>query len=299
MNIVKIATISASLTAFVLVAAKLVTGLATGSMAVVSSAVDSLLDMAISLFNLYAVKTSEKKPDEEFNYGRGKIEGLAALFEALLIAASGAFIIWQSAQKLIAGEEIDDPDSAIFVMIFSAVATLALVIFLSRVAKATNSLIVKSDLLHYKSDLWTNIGIIAAIGIIWLTGWHFIDGAISIVIACFIIFGAFKIAKEGVFMLLDHAIEEPLLSEILRIIESAPNSRSHHYLRTRRSANVYVVDCHIVFNETISLREAHDASDYVEEAIAALKPEAKWLITIHLDPRNDSVEEEEVEPLLR
>ncbi|MDR3347589.1 MAG: cation diffusion facilitator family transporter [Helicobacteraceae bacterium] len=283
------ATAIAGFVAFTMAIVKFVAGLVSGSMAVISSAIDSLLDMTMSLFNLYAVKTSEMNADDTFNYGRGKIEGIAALVEGALIAFSGAFIIYQSARNILERKTLESLESALAVMLCSATVTLLLVLFLRYVGRKTNSLIIRADLLHYKSDLYTNIGIILSLGLIAINGWHIIDSLVSIAIAAFIIVSAYKIAKEGIMVLLDRAIEEPLLSQIIAVINNVPNVRSYHYLRTRRSAKTYVVDVHLVFNDSILLKDAHAASDFVESAIAALIPEAKWLITVHLDPYDDSI----------
>ncbi|MDR2152804.1 MAG: cation diffusion facilitator family transporter [Helicobacteraceae bacterium] len=291
MSLERKSTFLTSAAAFLLAAAKLIAGILTGSMAVISSAIDSLLDMTMSLFNYYAVKQSELNPNETFNYGRGKIEGIAALIEGALIACSSAFIIYQSVRNLIDGKQIEALGAAILTMTVSMIATACIVAGLTLAGRQTKSLIIRADLLHYKSDLWTNFGVIVSLGIIALSGLHFIDGAVSIAIALFIAFGAYKIIKEGVLTLLDRAIEEPLLSQIREIVANAPRACGYHYLRTRKSAKTYVVEAHLVFDETISLKDAHDTSDYVETAIAALDKNAKWLITVHLDPRDDSKDE--------
>lgn len=286
------ATFVASVTAFMMAVAKFAVGMGTGSMAVLASAIDSLLDMLMSLFNLYAVKNSEKEADETFNYGRGKIEGLASLFEGALIGLSGLFIVYQSGVNLLQSRRIGDLDVALWVMIASTLVTAALVLFLAHVGRKTNSLVVRADTLHYRSDLYVNVGIIASLGAILLTDWHWIDGVVSIAIAAFIIVSAYKIAQEGVMMLLDRALEAELIERIKRVIESAPKVQSYHYLRTRRSANMYLVDVHLVFNEAILLKDAHAVSDWVEAKIRALDEGARWLITVHLDPKDDSQKEE-------
>lgn len=286
------ATIVASVTAFLLAIAKFAVGIATGSMAVLASAIDSLLDMLMSLFNLYAVKNSEKEADELFNYGRGKIEGLASLLEGTLIGFSGLFIIYQSGVNLIEAREIESLDTALWVMIVSTIVTAALVLFLAHVGKKTNSLVVRADTLHYRSDLYTNVGIIVSLGVIFLTQWHWVDAVVSIAIAAFIIASAYKIANEGVMMLLDRALEPELLEQIRQVIEAAPKVQSYHYLRTRRSANTNLVDVHLVFNEAILLKDAHVISDWVEDRIRLLDEQARWLITVHLDPKDDSKQEE-------
>ncbi|MDR3162824.1 MAG: cation diffusion facilitator family transporter [Helicobacteraceae bacterium] len=289
LSLPKKATILASVTAFFLALIKFAAGIASGSMAVLSSAIDSLLDMAISLFNLYAVKISEMDEDGQFNYGRDKIEGLAALLEAIVIGITGIYIIVQSVSNIVGGKRLEMVDAAIWAMLFSTVVTAFLIWFLFSCWHKTQSMIIYSDLQHYKSDLFTNIGIIVSLVLIALSGFSAIDSVVSIVIAVFIIYNAKKVAGVGIIMLLDRAIDKPLLDRIENVLKNAPNILGYHYLRTRKSAHTYVVDVHLVFNEESSLRDAHDVSDYVEEEIASLDRSSKWFITVHLDPRDDSV----------
>lgn len=293
MSLPRRATIVASLTAFMLAVVKLFIGILSGSAAVLASAIDSLLDMLISLFNLYAVQNSEKKIDDRYNYGRGKIEGFAGLLEGALIGASGLFIIYQGAKNIFTKAEIAQLDAALWVMVFSTTVTAALVLFLIHVAKKSRSMVVRADVVHYQSDLYTNLGVIFSLGAIFFTGWHWIDGVVAIAIACVIIYSAFHISKEGFLMLMDRALEPELVEKIEQAIEKAPRVRSYHDLRTRRSANTNLVDLHMVFDEEILLKDAHDISDGVEAAIRALDPDAGWLITVHLDPRDDSCSTEE------
>ena len=129
MSLPRLATFVASITAFVLAISKVIIGIMTGSVAVIASAIDSLLDMIISIFNNIAVKISESKPDKKYNYGKGKIEGVAALFEGLFISGSGLYIIYEGIRKIVNNEPIINVDYSIYVMLFSMVVTLFLVIF--------------------------------------------------------------------------------------------------------------------------------------------------------------------------
>lgn len=156
----KIAVRTSSSVALSLLILKVITGLSTGSVAVLSSAVDSMLDFFVSMFNYVALKTSEKGADESFNYGRGKIEALAAFIEGVIITLSGSYIIYEAVMKLISGKGIDNLGPAMVVMVISVVATSLLVVFLAKVAKKTGSLVVEADSLHYKTDLYTNVGIL-------------------------------------------------------------------------------------------------------------------------------------------
>lgn len=287
MTLQRKAVITASVTAFVLTIFKFIVALMTGSVVVLASAIDSILDMAISIFNVYAVKTSEMEEDNVYNYGRGKIEGLASVIEGAIITLSGLFIIYQGISNIISGKEISGFDLALGVMVISTAATWFLVVFLNKIAKKTNSLVIKSDALHYKTDLYTNLGIIFSLIFIYFSGLHFIDGVVSIIIAIYIIKEAVGIIKEGVEMLLDKALDEETTEKIEQILKEAKIT-SYHFLKTRKSGNMNFVDVHLVFNTGILLLNAHDESDDIERRIIKIDENAKWVVTTHLDPFDDS-----------
>jgi len=288
MSLPRLATTIATITAFVLAVAKIIVGIMSGSVAVIASALDSVLDMVISIFNNIAVRVSESKPDKKFNYGKGKIEGLAALFEGLFISASGLFIIYEGIKKIINHESITKIDISIYVMIFSMIATLGLVLFLSYVAKKTDNLIVKSDLLHYKTDLLSNGAVLISLIIVKLTGWYYIDFILSILIGIYIIKEASEIIKEGFEILLDVALDFETVEKIKEIIKKEPLVLDYHCLRTRKAGNRNFVDVHLVLTPDMKLKLAHTIIENVEDKIRAIDPNKKWIINIHADPYDDS-----------
>jgi len=160
MSLQKTATIVSSITAFLLLVIKFFVWIISGSIAVLSSAIDSLLDLFVSLFNYFAVSNAEKEADSKFNYGRGKIEALASLIEWLIITGSGFYIMYVSVIKLINNEQVNYLWTAVVVMLISVIVTGALVYYLEYVAKKTNNLVIKSDALHYKTDLYSNVWIL-------------------------------------------------------------------------------------------------------------------------------------------
>ena len=261
-----------------------------GSVVVLASAIDSVLDMIISLFNMFAIKNAQKAVDEEYNYGRGKIEGLASLFEGIIIILSGFFIIYQAIHNLIEEKPIAHLDYAMGVMVVSIVLTGFLVLFLNSVAKKTNNMVIKADALHYKSDLYTNIGIIVSLALIHLTGLAVIDAVVSMMVALYIIVKAYELVKESYWVLMDRALEEEMVQKIRQVLDGIRGMSSYHYLRTRRSAHFNAVDVHLVFDEKISLKDAHVISDEVEARIRALDPHSGWYFNVHLDPRDDSID---------
>ena len=199
MSLNRIATIASSSVAFILAIAKVIVGFMTGSVAVIASAADSILDMFVSIFNMIAVRVSESKADNMFNYGKGKIEGIAALFEGLLIIASAIFIFYTAIDRLLNKQEIQEINLAFYVMVASLVVTFFLVMFLNYVAKKTNSLVIKSDALHYKTDLISNGAIVLVLIAVKFTGLYWIDFVVSIFIAIYIFKEATELVKDGFF----------------------------------------------------------------------------------------------------
>ncbi|WP_457593661.1 cation diffusion facilitator family transporter [Hydrogenimonas sp.] len=293
MTMQKKATIVSSSVAVTLVVIKLIVGLISGSVAVLASAIDSGLDLAVSLFNLFAVSNAEKPADERFNYGRGKIEAIAAVLEGSIITLSGFYIFYEAIQKLLHEEPVTHLDISIGVMVISLVVTGALVVFLNHVAKVTQSMVIKSDALHYKTDLLSNGAILVSLVVIYFTDFFMIDAILGILIAIYIVYSAFELIQEGVLVLMDVSLDEETVQKIKEVIESEPGVNDYHWLKTRKAGNDYFVDVHLVFTPDMSLLEAHRIGDNVEARIKQIDPKADWLINIHLDPYDDSVINEE------
>lgn len=288
MSVEKKAISFASATAGILAITKLTVGLITGSMALISSAVDSLLDLIVSFVNLFALKTSEEGPDAEHNYGHGKIEGIAAIFEWVLILGSGISIIYWAVDKYLNKEIISNIWYGIAVMIFSIIMTSIVVYILYKTSKKTNSLIVKADLMHYKTDLLTNSGVIISLIIVHFSGWYIIDQIIAIWVAIYIIAGCVPIIKEWFDLIMDKSLGKD--EELIEIIMKHNEVESHHMLQTRKSWKQYFVDVHLVFKDKeISLRKAHAVSDMIEREIKRFLHH-KTQVMIHLDPHDDSDE---------
>lgn len=278
----------ASATAAILAITKLTVGIISGSMALISSAVDSLLDLIVSFVNLFAIKTAQEGPDAEHNYGHGKVEWIAALFEGSLILASWGFIIYSAIQKMLTHSIVNDLWSSIGVMAFSIFMTWMVVYVLSRAAKKTNSLIVKADLMHYKTDFLTNTWVILSLIIVKFTGFYLIDQIVAIGVAIYIIIGCLPIMREGFDLIMDKSIGRD--EEIIDIIMGHPEVEWYHMLQTRKSGKQYFVNVHLVFvDKEISLRRAHTVSDTIEREIKKLLHH-KTQVMIHLDPHDDSDE---------
>lgn len=288
MTLQKKATVVSSATATLLIIIKLFIGIMSGSVAVLASAIDSVLDLIVSAFNYFAILKSEQPANKTFNYGKGKIEALAGVIEGTVITVSGIFIFYTAIKKAIYQEPVEFLQHSIIVMIVSLVITIALVTFLNYVAKKTRSMVVKSDALHYKTDVLSNGAILISLILIQVTHFELIDSIMGVIISIYIIHSAYEIIRDGVYILLDASLDEAIVEKIKNIILEEKEISDFHYLKTRKSANTNFVDVHFVFSPGISLLRAHHAGDRIEEKIKELIPDGEWVINAHLDPYDDS-----------
>ncbi|WP_309497573.1 cation diffusion facilitator family transporter [Sulfurovum sp.] len=283
----KRATLVSSSVATVLVIVKLLIGVASGSVAVLASAIDSLLDTLVSIFNFFAIKKSEEHPDEVYQYGKGKIQAIAAVIEGTVISISGLYIIYVAVEKLNSGSVTTLLTPSIIAMLFSIIVTFVLVKYLLKVAKETDNLVIKADALHYQTDLWSNAAVLIALGLVYLTGIDAIDVLFGLGIGIYIIYSAYEIIQEGVEILLDRALEGEMVATIGEIISKHPEITSYHWLRTRTDGTTNYVEFHMVLRPNMLLLEAHRIADEVEDKIFLLDQKKKWIITPHFDPYDD------------
>lgn len=281
------ATIVSTSVAALLTIIKLIVGIASGSVAVLASAVDSILDMFVSIFNYFAIHNSEKPADSSFNYGRGKIEALASVIEGTIIAMSGLFLLYQAFDKAMTGKVSSYLNESLIIMIISLVITICLVIYLNGVAKKTNSMVIKADALHYKTDVYTNAAVLISLLLIQFTGYEIIDVIVGGGISIFIIYSAYELIRDGVLVLLDKSIEGEQVDEIIEIIKSEDRINTYHLLKTREAGHQTFVEVHLVFDCLITLMDAHRVTDRVEDKIRAMDTSRDWIINIHMDPYDD------------
>ncbi len=281
------ATVVSSSVAAILTLIKLVVGIASGSVAVLASAIDSVLDMFVSIFNYFAISNSEKTADKHFNYGRGKIEALASVIEGTIICISGLFLLYQAIKKAINEETSQYLEISLIVMTISIVITVSLVIYLNRVAKETGSMVIKADALHYKTDVYTNAAVFISLILVNFTGIELIDVIVGGGISLFIIYSAYELIQDGILVLLDRAVDEEIVEKIVEIIKNEERVNAHHLLKTREAGSQTFVEVHLVFDCLITLMDAHRVSDKIEDKIKNLDPKKDWIINIHMDPYDD------------
>ena len=288
MRLEKNATLVSTSVASLLVIMKMSIGILSGSIAVLASAIDSLLDLIVSLFNYFALHNAEKDPDDNFNYGRSKIEPLAAVVEGVVISLSALFILYEALLKIAHPREMEYMSESIVVMLLSIIITSLLVMFLNSVAKKTGNMVIRADALHYKTDIFSNGSVLLALGLVSFTGEELIDPILGVGIGIYMIYSAMPIIKEGILMLLDAALSQEDIKKITDIIESKKETTNYHNLQTRESGSHIFISVHVVFNVSISLYDAHLISDKLELQLKKLFKNKKVHVLIHMDPYDDS-----------
>ncbi|MFC3675934.1 cation diffusion facilitator family transporter [Ferrovibrio xuzhouensis] len=276
------ATNASVLVAVILIAAKLAAWLATGSVAMLASLVDSLLDAVASLANLLAVRHALTPADAEHRFGHGKAEALAGLGQAALIVGSALFLVVEAIDRLSDPQPVQHGIAGIAVMLLSIALTAALVLYQRHVVKQTGSLAVTADRLHYVGDLLTNAAVIVALLIGTQSNLTWFDPACALAIAAVIVKSAFDIVRGALDHLMDRELADSDRERIRAVVLAHPDARDLHDLRTRQSGNQAFIQFHLELDPRMSLREAHRISDEIEAQILELFPGAE--VIIHQDP---------------
>lgn len=281
-RLMRLATYASVATASTLIVAKLAAWALTGSVAILSTLIDSTLDAAASLVNLWAVRHALTPADHEHRFGHGKAEPLAGLGQAAFILGSGILLMVEAVKRLFQPEEVTQGLVGIGVMAFSIVMTLILVAFQRYVLSRAKSVAIAADQLHYSGDVLINGSVIVSLSASMLLGWTFLDPVFAIAIALFLLWNAWGIAAGSMDMLMDRELGEEERDKIAAIARSHPEVRDLHDLRTRQSGQVGFIQMHLELDPQLPLIRAHAIADHVEKAIEAAFPNCE--VIIHQDP---------------
>lgn len=269
--------------AVLLIISKLIAWGLSDSVSLLATLIDSVLDALASLINLIAVRHALTPADREHRFGHGKAEALAGLSQSMFIAGSAGFLLLEAGRRIIDPVAVQHADISIAVMLFSIVATLLLVLFQSYVIRKTQSTAIRADALHYKSDLVINVSVILAL---WLSmrGMPQFDAPIACLIAGYILYSAWEIISLSYDQLMDRELPDHDREQIKQAVLKHSQAKGLHDLRTRSSGTVTFIQLHLELDDNLSLLEAHNISDEVEESLLVQFPGAE--IIIHIDPQS-------------
>ncbi|MFF2908869.1 cation diffusion facilitator family transporter [Paenibacillus sp. NPDC057934] len=271
-----------------IVSLKLVIGIVTGSVAIISEAIHSALDLVASLIAFISVRISARSADKGHPYGHGKVENISGTVETLLIFVAGFWIIYECVHKIMNPTEIEFPFLGILVMVVGGGVNFVVSLKVKKKAEELHSVAMKSNALHLLTDVFTSLGVAFSLLLVTLTGWTILDPVIGIVLALYIMREAFKLLKESFPPLIDARLAEEEENEILRLIESFQERYiEFHDFRTRRSGPEEYVDFHLVIPSIMDVNTAHQLCDEIEQSIKATFVRAQ--VMIHIEPEHEKL----------
>jgi ferrous-iron efflux pump FieF len=269
-------------TAGILIVIKLFAALETQSISMLSTLLDSSLDLVASLVNLYAISHAVTPPDAEHRFGHGKAEPLAGMVQVAFILGSSILLLVEVVDHFTHPMPIEHAETGIVVMLVSIAITGCLILYQRRIIRHTGSLAVEADATHYASDFLVNISVIAALALTSLLGLWWIDPLFGLLVALYIGWTAISIARSALDMLMDREMDDADRERIKQIVRSNPEVVDMHDLKTRIAGQSRFIQFHLELAPDILLRAAHRISDDVEAQLMQAFPGAE--IMIHQDP---------------
>ncbi|MBQ0743220.1 MAG: cation diffusion facilitator family transporter [Pseudomonas sp.] len=280
-RLLKLATYASVAVAVLLIALKSSVYLMSGSVSLLASLIDSLMDAAASVINLFAVRYALKPADHEHRFGHGKAEALAGLAQSAFITGSAVLVLLQGIDRLLNPRPLDSAWLGIAVMLFSIAATIGLLLIQRHVINRTGSTAILADSLHYRSDLLLNASIIVAL-LLAAYGIQRADAFFGLAIALFIGYSAIQIGRDAVQILMDRELSDEVRTEALQLARSVEGVVNVHDFRSRQSGHHWFMQMHVEIHAQTPLVQAHDLGERVRTRIVERFPQTDVLI--HTDP---------------
>jgi len=278
-----------------LVVLKVVVGIMMGSVAVISEAIHSGVDLVAAIIARFSVKKSAEPADKDHRFGHGKYENLSGMIEGALIFVAAAWIIYQATQKFLDDFEVEFIAAGMVVMGISTIVNLIVSRKLMDVARRTDSLALEADAYHLQTDVWTSAGVFLALGLIQITDIHMLDPAIAMVVAAFIIKAAYDITRRSAEGLVDYSLPEDEIKLIERIMKDhASDFVNFHKLRARKAGSERHIDLHLTVPRHLNIKEGHDLAEHLAHEIRKEFPQS--IVIIHVEPCDEKCDECSMNP---
>jgi cation diffusion facilitator family transporter len=268
----------------ILIAIKLAAGAITGSIAILTEAVHSLIDLVASVIAFVSVRKADEPADADHPYGHEKVESLAATIEGMLILIGAGIIVYEATHRLVAGAQVESLGVGFAVMGLSVVANLLVSTVLSRQAKAHDSPALEGDAAHLRTDALTSAGVLAGLALVQITGVVAFDSITALIVAAAIVVAGIRIIRRSSGVLVDEALPDAEMDRIEAAIAAArtPEVAGYHKLRARRAGSRRYIDLHVQYRSGTSLERAHELAHQMRAEIEADIRRAEVLI--HAEP---------------
>jgi cation diffusion facilitator family transporter len=275
----RVATLSVLSNSF-LILLKVIAGLISGSVSIISEAIHSSMDLLAAIIAFFAVRISDNPSDEKHNYGHGKVENVSGVIEGLLIFIAAGWIILEAVKKLLAPEPVESIGIGSVVMLISALVNTIVSRKLYATAKKTHSVALEADALHLKTDVYTSLGVAAGLFLLMITKLQWLDPVVALLVALLIIRESFELLKRAFTPLLDVAWDKDELLQLNEIFTEL--QVNYHDLKTRKAGNHRFIDFHIEMSPQVPFEAVHDFCSRIEAEIHSSFENVQ--ITIHAEP---------------
>jgi cation diffusion facilitator family transporter len=259
----------------------MIVGIISGSVSIISEAIHSAMDLIAAIIAFFSVKVSDTPPDSRHNYGHGKVENISGVIEALLIFVAAVWIIIEAIKKITGDAiELESIGLGSVVMLVAAILNTIVSRRLYKIARQTNSVALEADALHLKTDVYTSLGVAIGLALIMITGLYWLDPVVAMLVALFIIRESYNLLKKAFLPLLDEAWKEEEIGDLRNSLKSL--KVNYHELRTRIAGNYRFVDLHIEIPAEVSVGDAHNYCDMIENELRNRYNNLN--VTIHVEP---------------
>jgi cation diffusion facilitator family transporter len=279
------------LAAIFLTGFKLLVGFITGSLGILSEALHSGLDLVAAVITLFAVKISNKPSDSDHHYGHGKIENFSALLETILLLVTCVWIISEATSRISSGEGLTLNTTQTIFSFIVVITSIVIDVWRSRrlmkIAKKYKSQALEADAVHFSTDIWSSAVVLIGLVCVKIYEWtnlpffFYADSVAALIVAVIVVYVCWKLGKKAIDTLLDKAPEKES-NDIKNIIKSFPGVISYHDLKVRNSGHLLFVEATIHVEPTLSLVDAHNISELIEQDI--LKYDEYSKVSIHVEP---------------
>lgn len=268
-----------------LIILKIVAGILMGSVAVISEAIHSSIDLLASVVTFFSIRKASEPADLEHPFGHGKFENLSGAFEAILIFVAAALIIHDALDKLKAPAMVEKLDWGIGIMFIATLINIFVSRVLFRFAKSTGSIAIEADAMHLWVEVFTSAGVMAGLILMRVIHLAVLDPIIALLVALLSLKAAFDLTMKAIADLADHTLPENEIAIVLNVLKNIPDIKGYHKLRTRKSGSNREIDIHIQVDKEMLVQNVHDLCYQVENAIKEELPGS--YVTIHIEPTDD------------
>lgn len=265
----------------------------TGSVGLLSDAIESLVNLAGAVMALWMLSLAAQPADKTHAFGHGKAEYFSSAFEGFLILVAAISIAITAAGRLLNPAPLEEVGIGLVVSVLASIANAATATILLKAGKARNSITLEADAHHLFTDVWTSAGVVGGVGLVWLTDWLWLDPVVAMMVAGNIVWTGYRLLRRSANGLMDASLPEATVARIRDLLSSyAPQQIGYHALQTRESGGVAFIKLHLLVPDHWTVVEGHEWAERIENSIREIVPHGH--VTTHIEPLSLAGHEEEV-----